>query len=211
MQKAIVIGSGGHSRAIVSLLLESRTYDQIHIFATEQGGSRGEVLGIGISGTFTEAFSQEYLDAHYFFAVGDNKKRQAYFAAAGQHNVSMPNLIASSAVISDTASLGQANVILHNSFIGPDSSLVDNNLVNTGAVIEHEVFIGSNNHIAPNSTVLGRVRIDNSVFVGANATILPNLMIPERTVIGAGAVLIESPDQSDNTYIGVPAKKKANR
>jgi len=53
--------------------------------------------------------------------------------------------------------------------------------------------------------VKGKVRIENDVWLGAGSIIMPNVTIGERSVVGAGAVVLK--DVPANTVVaGVPAK-----
>lgn len=53
---------------------------------------------------------------------------------------------------------------------------------------------------------IGCVNIGNDVFVGANTTILPGVTIGDKTIVGAGSVVVGDCEEK-SVYAGVPAKK----
>ena len=53
---------------------------------------------------------------------------------------------------------------------------------------------------------IGRVDICDDVFVGVNTTILPGAYIGDKTIIGAGSVVLGY-CEPESVYAGVPAKK----
>lgn len=52
----------------------------------------------------------------------------------------------------------------------------------------------------------GKVEIGNNVFIGMNGIICRNTKIGDNVIIGAGSVVTQD-CESDNVYVGVPAKK----
>lgn len=68
-----------------------------------------------------------------------------------------------------------------------------------GVVLEDDVFVGPNatftNDRFPRSKVwpdeYPRTIVKNGASIGANATILPGIVIGERAVVGAGAVVVK--------------------
>lgn len=51
-----------------------------------------------------------------------------------------------------------------------------------------------------------KIVIEDDVWIGAGVTILPGVTIHEKSIIGAGAVVINNVD-AESIYAGIPAKK----
>lgn len=209
MRKAVVLGTGGHCRVILSILAAGRRHDVMAII--ELGSPRPEEKIMG-------ALIQSNLDilpalcgrddVDVFLAIGNNDMRKHWWEKVKTLGLSMPNLISPHALIDDSATLGESNVICARAFVGPEAELGNNNLINTAAIVEHEVSVGHHCHLAPSVTIAGRSRLDNSCFVGAGATIMDGVSIASRTVLGVGATLIRSVNQPGGVYIGIPAKRR---
>jgi UDP-N-acetylbacillosamine N-acetyltransferase len=208
LRRAIILGSGGHSRALISILHDIGIYKISGIFDIN-GAREGEsVLGYQVLGVPLDLGSWSIgADTDFFLAIGKNSLRRIWWFKIKSLGFSLPNLISPYAHIDRFAKLGEGNIICAKAFIGPEASIGDNNLINTGAIIEHEVCVGNNCHIAPSSTIAGRSCIGDDSFIGAGSTIIDSTFVANGTTLGAGAVLVETIEAPQGVYIGVPAKR----
>ena len=209
MRKAVVLGTGGHCRVILSMLAAAGQHDVMAII--ELGSVRPCEIIMGSSVMTNPDFLTSLsgrIDVDAFLAIGNNDIRKYWWEKVKLMNILMPNLISSHALVDASATLGDANVICARAFIGPQAEIGDNNLINTSAIVEHEVCIGHNCHLAVSATIAGRSRLDDFCFVGAGATIINGISIASNTVIGAGATLIRNVEQPGGIYIGIPARRR---
>lgn len=212
MRQAVVMGTGGHCRVVLSLLMavKSHTINQI----IELGEPRSGELIMGKLVTQNCNNINEFCgrgDVDFFLAIGDVNIRKIWWERLIELQFLMPNLISPHAIIDETAELGKGNVVCARAFIGPLAEIGDNNLINTGAIIEHEVIVGDHCHLAPASLVAGRSKIPNLCFIGAGSTIIDNVSISSGTTVGAGATLISNIDHADSVVVGVPARERVVR
>jgi sugar O-acyltransferase (sialic acid O-acetyltransferase NeuD family) len=208
MRKAVVLGTGGQCRVVLSLLASVKTH-QVHAIV-ELGESRnGEtIMGKPVTPSSNIADYCGLTDVDFFIAIGDVTLRKTWWEKLTEDGLSTPNLISPSALIDETVILGKGNVICARSFIGPFAQVGSNNLINTGAIVEHEARIGDHCHLAPASLVAGRSRISNRCFIGAGSTIIDSITISEGTTVGAGSVVISSIDRVSSIVFGVPARER---
>jgi len=206
-RQAIIIGTGGHCRALLSLLTALGKHEMMGIVDLAKPTVGEVIMGVPVIGASNclEAFHWR-VDLDVFLAIGDNALRRTWWQKIGDLNLAMPNLISPHAIVDPYAHLGNANVVCSRAFIGPEAVLGDNNLVNTAAVLEHEVRIGSHCHLAPSSTVCGRSKIGDGCLVGAGATVINHVEVAADITIGAGATVICS-ITNPGVYLGVPARK----
>ena len=206
---SIVIGTGGHSRAVISLLKKQKNYIINSLIEISSNINLEErVLDCPVIGGI------EYLENLlkdksycYFIAVGDNSIRKKFFDYLTQHQANLPNLYDPYCFVDKDIKLGNGNIFLHNSFVGPSVSLGSNNIFNTGSVMEHDSIIGSHCHLAPNSVVCGNSSIADLCSMGANSTIIEKISISSNVCIGAGSTVVKSIKKSFSTYVGSPAKE----
>lgn len=209
MRQALVLGTGGHCRVLVSLLADVGQHQILEIL--ELGELRAEETIMEFPVRFTVGSLDRFLgypDLDVFLAVGNNQTRRMWWKRIRDLGFRLPNLVSPHAIVDRCAVLGEANIVCAKAFIGPECRLGSNNLVNTGAIVEHEVQIGSHCHLAPASTIAGRSRVADECFVGAGATVIGGLSVAERTTLGAGCVLVRNVDQPDGTFVGVPASRR---
>jgi sugar O-acyltransferase (sialic acid O-acetyltransferase NeuD family) len=141
----------------------------------------------------------------FILALGSPIGRKKVFELF-QHNGFQPeNFIASSAVVSVLASIGQGLNIMPFCTVFAGAKVGNGCLINSYASIHHDVELGDFVTVSPGARVLGRAKVGNLVDVGANAVILPDVTIGDNVIIGAGAVVTKDLP-SGTTAVGVPAR-----
>jgi sugar O-acyltransferase (sialic acid O-acetyltransferase NeuD family) len=207
MESALILGTGGHSRVIISMLSAVREMNMLGVIDLGEHIPGERILGVPVLGSvqMLDDFSGRD-QINVYLAIGDNESRRNWFYKVKEMGFLLPNLISEKAVIDHHVQVGNGNIICPQAYIGPGAILGDNNLINTASLIEHEVRIGSHCHLAPSSTVAGRTAIGDETFIGAGATVIDQIQIAGSTKIGAGAVVIKTIERSGGTFVGVPAK-----
>ena len=206
---AIVIGTGGHSRAIISIINTVKTYNLRAILSLDDAASEESILNIPILGSIAviDRFIDKNCVNHFFLAIGDNLLRKEIYNLIKSKGGLMPDLISPYAYIDKSSiSLG-ANIICPFSFVGPLVKLGRNNLLNTRCTVEHEVTLGSHVHCGPSSVLAGRVNVEDECFLGAGSVVIENITISQNTIIGAGATVTKDILENGYTFIGCPARK----
>lgn len=210
MRQALVLGTGGHCRVVLSLLADVGQHHVLEIIELDVLRLGETIMGTPV--TATASCLDEFRgrrDMDIFLAIGNNGTRRWWWEKVKELDLPLPNLISPHAIVDRFAKLGEANVVCSRAFIGPECKLGNNNLINTGAIVEHEVQIGSHCHLASSSTVAGRSRIDDECFIGTAATIIDGVTIAAGTTLGAGAVLIRRIEQPNGVYVGIPAQRRS--
>ena len=208
MRNAVILGTGGHARVVISMLLQTGKYEISDILELGELRDNETILGIPINATSEKLSSyqgQSLVDV--FLAIGNNDLRREWWNKVKALNFPLPNLVSSSAIVDRFAELGEGNIICAKAFLGPNCKIGYNNLVNTGAMLDHEVKVGNHCHLCPAVTIAGRVKIHDQCFLGAGTVVVDGLTIALNTVVGAGSVLIEDINVPNGTYVGVPAKR----
>lgn len=198
----VILGAGGHARSVVD--------------AIEKAGGRilvvaGEPRGLWPNGTqFVDDDSQAVQSAFgegcsVALGIGGNATRARVYGEVRQASADLSPVLASTATIGRSTSVGSGTVILEHAHVGPAATVGIGVILNTAAVVEHDCHIGDFAHIAPGATVLGGARVGRLSFVGAGAIVLPGVEVGDDCVVGAGAVVTKNVE-SRTTVLGVPAK-----
>lgn len=211
MREAVVLGTGGHARVVLSIL--AACGDRTVLGAIDLGTPReGEqLLGVPVIGgreALERLRGQDQVDL--FLAIGDNGDRRRWWEEGRAMGLALPTLVSPHAIVDVTARIGGAVIICARAFVGPDAVIGDNVLLNTASIVEHESVVGSHSHLAPSATLAGRSRVGGGCFVGAGATIIDGVSVTDGVTIGAGAVVVHSIDEP-GTYVGVPARAPSRR
>lgn len=128
-----------------------------------------------------------------------NKVRMEKYEWFRSRGYDLPSFIHPS-VINDSAEVGQGNIVLEGSVLGPFSRLGNANLIWNACAISHDVSIGSFNTIAGGCFMAGRARIGDRCFLGANATIKNGAVLSDLTFVGASCY-INANTQRESAYI----------
>ena len=141
-----------------------------------------------------------------FIAVGDAKVRFKIFNEIKDMNfqAKFPNLIHPSAEIASDARIGQGNVFMPLSHVGPDTSWENFGILNTGASVEHGSNIGSFVNISPGVITGGNIQIGDFAKIGIGSTILENIDVGAHAVLGAHSMLNKNLGDYQTAY-GTPA------
>lgn len=199
-----IIGAGGHSRVVISLLRSLPKWDPQIIIDINFSGQEETIMGIPVVGGLDDLKAYTEIKT-CLIAIGNNSERRAIFERLLADGYSIPSVVSPTAFVDETAQLGVGVFVGPLSFLGPMATVDDNSILNTGSVVEHESKVGKHSHIAPNATIAGRCIIGDEVLVGLNATLLPNVSVVSKSTVGAMSLMTKS-TTTEGTFIGVPAR-----
>ena len=201
-QAIVVLGTGGHARAI-SGVLALLGYDIIGyvghgpaLYGKPLLGSDEQIPDIIKSRCPTIALG-----------IGDNPIRAHVAKTVTDHGGALPSIIGPGAIVSPVVKLGAGAILMPNIVINNDSTVGKGTLLNTSCSVDHDCIIGDFVHISVGTRLCGNVRVGHRTFVGAGAVVLPGIRIGADAVIGAGAIVTKNIQDGQVVY-GSPARQK---
>ena len=210
MSKLVLIGGGGHCKSVMDVAKRMNCFNEIVI--TDPNIEQGTlVLGctvVGKDDCLEELYQHGF--EYAFVTVGGVKINPLREKIAGQASTlgyKFPVIQDPSAVVSESAIIGNGTFIGKNVIINADAKIGRHCIINTGAIIEHECAVGDYTHISVGTTLCGEVKIGKNCMIGSQSTVIQCLNVGDNCVVGAGAVVITN--LFDNcTVVGVPARIK---
>jgi len=203
----LVVGAGGHCRTVLSIISHYRDLNVVGIADRDKENVGEKILDHEVKFSWQD-FQTVYDEGvpYAVISVGNNKERKNLYCKLLEIGYKVKTLVHPSALIDDSANVGEGSTICMGVKIGPLVTIGDNCIIYTGTIIDHEVSVDKDCFIAPGVCVAGRVMINSGAFLGIGSRIKEKVSIGTDAVIGAGAVVIN--DVSANyTVAGVPARK----
>lgn len=203
----LVLGAGGHALEILDILIQDNYPHPIYFyddFTPELISFRG----YPVLKSESEVKNRFKGDFYFVLGVGKPEYREILFNKFSKLGGILSSVISSKSIY--TGQLIQQKFDLMNlCYLGPETSIGEGTLINTGAQIHHEVKVGKFCEISPRALLLGKVQVGNYCSIGGNATILPKVVLGNNVIVGAGSVVTK--DVPDNhTVMGVPGKITPN-
>ena len=196
--RIVIIGAGGHAK-VVADVARSAGY-VVECFVADD---KKEHCGLRVL-TFEEFSKSPFRVAA--LGIGDNIARKRVYEELKAKEIEFPSLIHTSAVISHSAQISEAVVVMPLCVINADAKIEIGAIINSGVIIEHDCIIGEFAHISPNAALAGGVSVGWYSHVGIGVSVIQNIKIGKNSRIGAGAVVVR--DVADDvTAVGVPARQ----
>jgi sugar O-acyltransferase (sialic acid O-acetyltransferase NeuD family) len=194
MRRLVIWGCGGHARVILDAAVAMNVFDQTAFHDDDPATATPSVSQLRDAG-FEE----------FIIAIGVNSVRALRFEEALQSGLRPAVCVHPTAWISPSASIGAGTIVMARAVVQANARIGKNCIINTAAIIEHDCVIGDHTHLSPSVTLGGTVSVGEYVHMGIGAIAIPGSRIGDRSVIGAGAVVLrEIP--ADVTAVGVPAR-----
>jgi sugar O-acyltransferase (sialic acid O-acetyltransferase NeuD family) len=191
MKDIILIGGGGHCKAVIDVVEQAGEYKIMGIVDKPEL-FKSSVLGYQVIGSDNDLGDLAKLCKFALITVGQinsPKVRKNLFEIALSVGFIMPNIISPSAYVSVHAKLNRGSVIMHGAIINASSSLGDNCIINSKALIEHDSVIGNFCHVSTGACINGGAVVGEGSFIGSGAITRHNAEVPPYSFIKAGSVV----------------------
>lgn len=181
MKKAL-IGKGGHSREVASLLpfpVETFTEDKFLLTNYKQY----EVM-VAVGDPLVRHHIVKLLpdDVTYFTYIH-------HTVVLGSHvSIGVGSFVGPFCVITTNIEIGDHSILLRGNHIGHDSTLGSFSSLMSGAVVNGNCSLGDQCYLGTNSSIKEKVTLCDKVILGMNGCVIKNLEYP-------------------GTYVGVPCYK----
>jgi len=212
-KKILLVGGGGHCKSVMDSLLELDQFSEIGIIDKKEN-KETHILGLSVIGfddDLPRLFSEDY---HYAFvtlgSIGDPSIRINLFRLLEEIGFKIPNIIDTSAIVSDDVKMETGIYIGKNVVVNAGTSLCKGSIINTSVTIEHDCVVGEFAHIAPGAVLCGEVKIGENSHIGANSVVKQQIKIGANTIIGMGSVVLKN-IYDDMLAYGNPCKEIESR
>src|SRR5262249_42417479 len=130
---------------------------------------------------------------HMFVALSYarmNRIRAEKYAAAKSRGYTLASYVSSRATVLTTHPFGDNCFILEDNTIQPFVRIGNDVTLWSGNHVGHDSTIGDHTFVTSHVVISGNCTIGESCFIGVNATLRNSIRIADRTLVGAGAVIM---------------------
>jgi acetyltransferase EpsM len=212
MDKIVIWGASGHAKVVADII---RLRGEYQIF--------GFIDSIDPSRRNTEFYKsiilggEEQLErlkdagiSRLVLGFGDGDARLKLADLIKSRGFQLLSAIHPGAIISSNVIISPGTVVAAGAIINSDSLIGENVIINTSSSVDHECVISDGAHICPGVHLGGRVRIGTGTWVGIGACVSDHVSIGNRSIIGAGSVVVRDLPHGIVAY-GNPARVKKVR
>lgn len=199
--RLIIIGAGGHGKAIADNALKNGYTDICFI----DDDAVGTCLDLPIIGTSSDITELNDGKTDFIIGIGNNAIRKEI---AEKYSVNWVSLIHPSAQIATHVSIGKGTVVMAGAVINVCATVGSHCIINTHAVVEHDNVVEDYVHISPNAALGGTVRIGKETHIGIGATVINNIEICANCIVGAASLVLRNINKN-GTFYGIISHKNS--
>jgi sugar O-acyltransferase (sialic acid O-acetyltransferase NeuD family) len=205
-KKLIVLGDGGHARAVVDVALSTGEFEiEAVVGIDEANKALWQKMGIN---WVPETALEGLLHAELFGIVGlgqikDSEPRAEAYSRLTGLGIELATIVSPSSYVSKTAAIGKGSIVMHGAVVNGHARVGENSIINSMALIEHDSLVGDHSHISTGAIVNGQCQIGDKTFVGSGAMVKNGASIGSGCLVPMGALVISDlPDGQQAPGLG---------
>ena len=205
-KKLIVLGDGGHARAVVDVAQSTGEFDiEAVVGIDEANKALWHKMGIN---WVPETALEGLLHTGLFGIVGlgqikDPEPRAKACSRLRGLGIELATIVSPSSYVSMTATIGKGSIVMHGAVINAHARVGENSIINSMALIEHDSVVGDHSHISTGAIVNGQCQIGDKTFVGSGAIVKNGAAIGSGCLVPMGALVVSDlPDGQQAAGLG---------
>jgi len=207
MKNLVIIGAEGFAREIYDLANYCYSDDKEFRVKGFICDDPSNVEELGYPPVLSKVSDYEIKpDDLFFCGIGKVFERKKTIEIIKNKGGRFINLVHPTSIISPSVRLGIGVGIKAFCVLSSNVEIGDFTFLQSSVIMGHDVRVGKFCHFNSFSFLAGYTRINDLVTVNAGAKILQNVIVEERSVVGAGSIVIKKVVKG-TTVFGIPAKK----
>jgi sugar O-acyltransferase (sialic acid O-acetyltransferase NeuD family) len=192
MKRLVIIGAGGHGRAVAEIVLATRQY-QLAGFLDDASPRLGRLWDLPVFGP-TSAIEECRTQADaVIVAIGNNRVRENAHVSLRRAGFEIATVIHPRAIVSARAMVGCGCTIMMGALVGTEAELGEGVILNTGAVVDHHCRVEDFGHVGTNASMAGGSVLGRGAWMQAGSALGYGVRIPAGGVLDPGQGLSSSP------------------
>jgi sugar O-acyltransferase (sialic acid O-acetyltransferase NeuD family) len=188
MRTLLVIGAGGHGKAVAEAALLSGEWQRIAFVDDRWPGLR-ETFGWPVVADVAGLACAQALVGGAIVAVGNNVVREQLVKAIHSAGLQLVTVMHPRACVSASAVIGAGTAIMALAMVGVDAVIGEGAIVNANATVDHDAILGDFAHLGVGVQLAGGVKIGARAWLQAGCSAGYQVMVGEGVVFTPGSVL----------------------
>ena len=191
MKDIVLIGGGGHCKAVIDVLELEGRFNIIGILDKSELIGKN-ILDYQIIGNDSDLNNLIKHCNNALITIGQINSPQLrikLFNRVLKLGFTLPSIISPRAYVSEKACIGLGSVIMHDAVVNAGAVVGDNCIINTKSIVEHGSKIGNNCHISTNAVINGDVTVGDGSFIGSGVVTKEGISISANFFAKAGSVV----------------------
>lgn len=184
----LVLGAGGHGRAVAEAALLSEQWDQV-VFLDDSWPNVTETLSCEVLGKVADIAQVAGRCQGAFAAVGNNAVREQWIGLIEGAGVELVSIFHPKAWVSPSAVVGAGTAVMAGAVVGTVSEVGRGVIINANATVDHDVVMGELSHIGVGVQLAGGVRVGARAWLQAGSSCGYGVVVEAGLVLSAGTVL----------------------
>ena len=191
--KLIVIGDGGHARAIVDVALSTGEFEILAVVGRDETNRKAwHQSGID---WVNEAEIQKYANSSDLGIVGlgqiqDPEPRVDAYERLVNLGMELATLVSPKAYVSKTSIIGKGAAVMHGAVVNAYAQIGTNTIINSMALVEHDSSVGNHSHISTGAIVNGQSRVGDKSFIGSGAVLKQGISVGSSCIVPMGSLVV---------------------
>jgi sugar O-acyltransferase (sialic acid O-acetyltransferase NeuD family) len=206
MEKTLLIGASGLAREVLAVAGAGSTHVVFGVLDDGWADMGDTFAGVPVLGAIERAV--DYIDTKLLICVGGGSAREVIadrLALLGISPDAYTTVVDPSVSNNGHSSIGAGSIVLAHTVLTADVTIGRHVVVMPNVTLTHGNAISDFATVAAGATFGGDVRIGRCAYIGMNASVRQRLQVGDHSILGMGAVLLESLP-SGETWAGVPAR-----
>jgi acetyltransferase-like isoleucine patch superfamily enzyme len=183
---------GGGALIVIDSIQRTPTQEAVCIFDRDPRFTGKRILGVPVVGSadlLQQWLDEDRVDAVVLAFNRDLDERARVFDQLRGRGVPFCNVVDPTADLRSFVELGVGNIILGHVYVGPCSTLGDDNFISANVALEHGNVMGSHNAFGPGVFTSGDVNIGNRIRFSTGIFVEPHVTIGDGAVLASGTVI----------------------
>lgn len=189
LRKLLVLGAGGHGKAVTEAALLSGEWQQV-VFLDDRWSDLKIVCGLPVVGGLRHLAKNAGTTDGAIAAVGNNGLRRTWQRKITAAGIPLVSVVHPRACVSPSASISPGSAIMSLAVVGTEVRVGQGVIVNAGAVVDHDVTLDDYAHLGVGVCLAGGVTVGEAAWLQAGCSAGYGVVIEPGSVIEPGRALI---------------------